>query len=108
MPFNQAGAEVQLGSYEALVTVCGAWAATVSPRVVSKPMAQVLEKDAFVALTAATVVENLVTALGTNVEVIMRRGLLTKSQCEALACYKAIELHCCLNSFLVIRVQEGL
>ncbi|KAG0583785.1 hypothetical protein KC19_3G162900 [Ceratodon purpureus] len=85
---TEAGAEVQLGSYEALVTVCGAWAATVSPRVVSKPMAQVLEKDPFVALTAATVVENLVVALSTNVQVILRRGLLTKLQCEALACYK--------------------
>jgi hypothetical protein len=106
--FNQAGAEVQLGSYEALVTVCGAWAATVSPRVVSKPMAQVLKKDPFAALIAATVVENLVTALGTNVLVVMKRGLLTKTQCEALVCYKASELHCCFGSFLVSRVHEGM
>ncbi|KAG0623288.1 hypothetical protein M758_3G162800 [Ceratodon purpureus] len=104
---TEAGAEVQLGSYEALVTVCGAWAATVSPRVVSKPMAQVLEKDPFVALTAATVVENLVVALSTNVQVILRRGLLTKLQCEALACYKASEPPCCHDSFLVIWCTRG-
>lgn len=88
MLFNQTGAQVQLGSYEALVTVCGAWAATVSPFVVTKPMAQVSEKEPFGALNAATVVDNLVTALGRNVQATIRTGLLTKSQCDALVCYK--------------------
>ena len=61
-------------------------------------MAQVLEKDPFAALTAATVVENLVTALGSNVRDIMRRGLLTKTQCEALVRYKVREIHCLVPS----------
>ena len=92
MLFIQSGAQVQLGSYEALVTVCGAWAATVSPYVVSKPMAQVLEKEPFGALNAATVVDNLVTALGRHVQDIIRTGLLKKSQCDTLICYKVSEI----------------
>jgi len=103
---NQTGAQVQLGSYEALVTVCGAWAATVSPLVMSKPMAQVLEKEPFVALRSATVVDNLVIALGRNVEDLISTGLLSKNKCDALICFKVCEILGCLRDFCIEGVHS--
>lgn len=54
----------------------------------SKPMAQVLDREPFGALNVATVVDYLVTSLGKNVQNIIGTGLLKESQCEALICYK--------------------
>ncbi|KAJ7549851.1 hypothetical protein O6H91_07G072000 [Diphasiastrum complanatum] len=95
------GAEIQLGAFEALASVCNALAVTASPSTVGGFIASgqfEVKGSSSTPITCATIVDSLVRSLVVEMNSLLSTGELARSRIAVLVHHK----WCCLDSLLSI------